>query len=71
MMATYAPGWKQNYYPGYVKYSLKYIWVRLMTVWVRCRHGFATRADLAVPEQRHGKEDAFKETVEWFKKHLV
>lgn len=36
-----------------------------------CTHGFATRADLAVPEQKFGKEDAFKESVEWFKKYLV
>ncbi|KAL8286150.1 hypothetical protein RQP46_004638 [Phenoliferia psychrophenolica] len=52
LMASYGPGWKQNYYAG-------------------CRHGFGTRADLSIPEQKHGKEDAFKETVEWFKKYLV
>ncbi|KAK4699842.1 hypothetical protein P7C70_g6414, partial [Phenoliferia sp. Uapishka_3] len=52
IMASYAPGWKQNYYPG-------------------CTHGFGTRADLSVPAQKHGKEDAFKESVEWFKNYLI
>ena len=34
-------------------------------------HGFATCADLSVPEQKYGKEDAFKKSIEWFKTHLV
>lgn len=36
-----------------------------------CRHGFAVRADLSVPEQKAGKERAFEETVAWFRKYLV
>ncbi|GAA5934776.1 hypothetical protein JCM1841_005043 [Sporobolomyces salmonicolor] len=35
-----------------------------------CTHGFATRADLAVPEQKAGKERAFDEAAAWFKKYL-
>ncbi|KAM0745632.1 alpha beta-hydrolase [Meredithblackwellia eburnea MCA 4105] len=35
-----------------------------------CTHGFATRADLDVPEQKFGKENAFEETVAWFRQHL-
>lgn len=50
--SLYAPGWKQNYYPG-------------------CTHGFASRGDIAIPAVKFGKEDAFRESVEWFKKYLV
>ncbi|KAI5474896.1 alpha/beta-hydrolase [Pseudohyphozyma bogoriensis] len=35
-----------------------------------CEHGFAVRGDMSDPVLRHGKEDAFNETVEWFKKWL-
>lgn len=36
-----------------------------------CRHGFGTRANVAVEAERIGKEGAAKEAVEWFKKLLV
>ncbi|KAI5481093.1 dienelactone hydrolase endo-1,3,1,4-beta-D-glucanase [Pseudohyphozyma bogoriensis] len=35
-----------------------------------CTHGFGTRGDIKVPEQKFGKENAFEETVKWFKKYL-
>lgn len=35
-----------------------------------CTHGFAVRGDMSKPEVRAGKEGAFKETVQWFMKHL-
>lgn len=30
-------------------------------------HGFGTRANISVPEQRFGKEEAFFQAVRWFK----
>lgn len=30
-------------------------------------HGFGTRANISVPEQRFGKEAAFFQAVRWFK----
>ncbi|KAJ6457446.1 dienelactone hydrolase [Mycena vitilis] len=35
-----------------------------------CSHGFAVRGDLSDPKVKAGKEGAFKNTVEWFKKYL-
>ncbi|KAI0053183.1 dienelactone hydrolase endo-1,3,1,4-beta-D-glucanase [Auriscalpium vulgare] len=35
-----------------------------------CEHGFAVRGDLSNPVIRKAKEAAFKNTVEWFLKHL-
>ncbi|KAI0314053.1 Alpha/Beta hydrolase protein [Amylostereum chailletii] len=35
-----------------------------------CTHGFAVRGDLSDPLVKAGKEGAFKNTVEWFIKHL-
>ncbi|KAJ9097241.1 hypothetical protein QFC21_004910 [Naganishia friedmannii] len=33
-----------------------------------CTHGFAVRGDKSDPKVKFGKEDAFKQTLEWFKK---
>lgn len=30
-------------------------------------HGFGTRANISLPEQRFGKEQAFSQAVHWFK----
>lgn len=30
-------------------------------------HGFGTRANISVPEQKFGKEEAFFQAVRWFK----
>ncbi|KAI0053159.1 alpha/beta-hydrolase [Auriscalpium vulgare] len=38
--------------------------------WPGCEHGYAVRGDLSKPEVKAGKEGAFKNTVEWFIKHL-
>ncbi|KZV70953.1 alpha/beta-hydrolase [Peniophora sp. CONT] len=35
-----------------------------------CTHGFAVRGDMSDPKVKAGKEGAFKNTVEWFKKYL-
>ncbi|KAI0320497.1 Alpha/Beta hydrolase protein [Amylostereum chailletii] len=35
-----------------------------------CTHGFSVRGDLNDPKVKAGKEGAFKNTVEWFIKHL-
>lgn len=35
-----------------------------------CKHGFAVRGDISIPEVKVGKEGAFKETVQWFLKFL-
>ena len=37
---------------------------------VGCTHGFAVRGDLNDPVVKSAKEQAFKNTVEWFSKHL-
>ena len=31
-----------------------------------CTHGFAVRGDQSDPKVKHGKEDSFKESVEWY-----
>ncbi|KAF7983753.1 hypothetical protein HWV62_19733 [Athelia sp. TMB] len=38
--------------------------------WEGCTHGFAVRGDMSDPKVKAGKEGAFKESVEWFKKYL-
>ncbi|KAI0258507.1 alpha/beta-hydrolase [Gloeopeniophorella convolvens] len=38
--------------------------------WDGCTHGFAVREDLTDPKVKAGMEGAFKNTVEWFRKHL-
>ncbi|KAF8817127.1 alpha/beta-hydrolase [Phlegmacium glaucopus] len=48
---------------NYVDYELK--------VYNGTTHGFAARANLQVPELKKAHEDAFDQTVEWFKKTLV
>ncbi|KAI0027332.1 alpha/beta-hydrolase, partial [Vararia minispora EC-137] len=35
-----------------------------------CVHGFAVRGDMSDPKVKAGKEGAFSNTVEWFKKYL-
>ncbi|KAI0029561.1 Alpha/Beta hydrolase protein [Vararia minispora EC-137] len=35
-----------------------------------CSHGFAIRGDLSIPRVKQGKEDAFTNTVQWFKTYL-
>ncbi|KAJ3827346.1 dienelactone hydrolase [Lentinula raphanica] len=48
-----------NFSPGYKRVH-----------WPGCKHGFAVRGDMSVPEVKAGKEGAFRETVEWFSKYL-
>ncbi|KZP30515.1 alpha/beta-hydrolase [Athelia psychrophila] len=38
--------------------------------WEGCTHGFAVRGDMSDPKVKAGKEGAFKESVEWFRKYL-
>lgn len=40
------------------------------TYWPGCKHGFAVRGDLSIPEVKRGKEGAFAATVEWIKGHV-
>lgn len=48
-----------NFAPGYKRAH-----------WEGCTHGFAVRGDMRDPKVKTGKEGAFKESVEWFKKYL-
>ena len=34
-------------------------------------HGFAVRGDQNIPAEKKAKEDATKQTIEFFKKHLA
>ncbi|KAJ9110746.1 hypothetical protein QFC20_002787 [Naganishia adeliensis] len=34
-----------------------------------CSHGFAVRGDKSDPKVKFGKEDAFKQTIDWFKQN--
>ena len=38
--------------------------------WAGCHHGFSVRGDQRNPAVKAGKEGAFKNTVEWFLKHM-
>lgn len=35
-----------------------------------CRHGFGVRADLSDPKQKAGKENAFRDAVDWARTYL-
>ena len=34
-------------------------------------HGFAVRGDVNIPQEKKAKEDATKQTIEFFQKHLA
>lgn len=38
-----------------------------VTIYSGTFHGFGTRANISVPEQKFGKEEAFFQAVRWFK----